>query len=83
LPDTKGQGGTKHWIWNEGVPDDIPVFENRRVILLGPPSYSRGWTAQRLFNGLPARVEVERVLKGSEVDEWIKRLAAAEGRVRL
>src|SRR5262249_26054005 len=54
LPDAKSLGGDKHSIWNEGVPDDIPVFEARTVILLGPPSYTRTWRAQRLFNKLAA-----------------------------
>lgn len=55
----------------------MPPFEGRRVILLGPPSYSRTRRAQRLFSKLPARLEVERVLAKAEVYEWMKRLAVA------
>jgi hypothetical protein len=29
--------GSSHWIWNEGVPADIPSFDGERVVLLGPP----------------------------------------------
>lgn len=77
LPDPKAPGKGEHWIWNEGVPEDIPLFENRRVVLLGPLSYPRGWLAQRLFNKLPARLECESVLKKREVEDWLSRLAAA------
>jgi hypothetical protein len=73
LPTSKEVGA--HWIWNEGVPKDIPMLEGRRVILLGPSSYVRTWRAQRLFDKLPARLETERVLKGTEVSEWLVRLS--------
>lgn len=67
----------KYWIWNEGVPDDIPVFEGRRVILLGPPTYSRTWRSQRMFDKLPAKLECERVLSEAEVDDWLQRMLSA------
>src|SRR5262249_12863990 len=41
LPDPNNYGASNCWIWNEGSPEDIPVFAGRRVILLGPASYSR------------------------------------------
>jgi hypothetical protein len=74
LPPAKDMGADKQWIWNEGVPDDIPVFEGRRVVLLGPPSYQRSWPAQRLFNKLPGKLDVKKVLKKSEVEEWITKM---------
>jgi len=40
------------WIWNEGRPADIPTFEGQRVVLIGPPPYSRSWHGQRTFGGL-------------------------------
>jgi hypothetical protein len=56
------------WIWNEGRPEQIPAFDGRRVILLGPASYIRGWGARRTFPQLPAVLERERILTAEEVD---------------
>jgi hypothetical protein len=70
---------TAHWIWNEGVPADIPEFEGHRVVLLGPPSYERNFDAQRRFAGLRPDIEVQRMLSADEVEAWVKRLSAPAG----
>ena len=44
--------GSAYWIWNEGVPADIPTFEGTRVVLLGPPPYERSWNSVRRFPDL-------------------------------
>jgi hypothetical protein len=77
LPDAKDLETQATWIWNEGVPADIPVFDGHRVILLGPASYHRGWGLSRLFDRLKADLTVERRLSKAEVKDWLKRLAAA------
>lgn len=66
------------WIWNEGSPEDIPLFEGRRVVLLGPPSYPRYWQSQRMFNRLRATLHCERTLTKSEVCGWLQRMLAAK-----
>lgn len=68
---------SQHWVWNEGVPADIPVLDGHRVILLGPPSYSRSWRGQRDFNHLKADLTVEKKLSAAEVKDWLKKIAAA------
>jgi hypothetical protein len=78
LPDTSDFGSSACWIWNEGVPEDIPLFDDRRVILLGPPSYQRTWRSQRLFSKLPAKLEIERKLTKDEVSGWLLRMAASQ-----
>ncbi len=67
---------SEHWLWNEDAPIDIPTFENYRVIVLGPSSYTRGWQAQRLFAPLQASVDVDRELNADEVGEWVARLGS-------
>jgi hypothetical protein len=64
-----------HWIWNEGVPADIPAFDGYRVVLLGPPSYERNFDAQRQFAGLRPDIEVQRLLSADEVNAWVKRFS--------
>ena len=67
---------SEHWLWNEDVPAIVPKFENYRVIILGPSSYTRGWKAQRLFAPLKASVDVDCELDAEEVAAWVERLSA-------
>lgn len=71
LPVAGDQSSSENWIWNEGKPDDIPIFNGRRVILLGPRSYPRFWMSQRTFSALRANLEIERQLSANELDEWL------------
>jgi hypothetical protein len=83
LPDGTLPGALEssdHWIWNEGSPADILPFEGRRVVLLGPPPYARGWNAGRRFDGLAGSVEVLEQLSPAAVADWLDRLAAAARR---
>ncbi|WUS96816.1 hypothetical protein OHA46_09005 [Streptomyces sp. NBC_00708] len=57
-------------IWNEGLPDDIPVVEGRRVLVLDDPSYQRSWNADRFFPHLPGKAELLRVLPPDEAKTW-------------
>ena len=74
LPDGSDYDTGRHWKWYEGVPLDIVVFEGRRVILLGPPSYPRSWQAQRLFDKLPAALDIERALTKAECGNWLEQM---------
>ena len=65
---------SEHWIWNEDSPFVIPKWEQYRVIILGPSSYSRAWQAQRLFASLKASVDVDRELNADEVANWVEKL---------
>ncbi|HAS45085.1 MAG TPA: hypothetical protein DCS93_31675 [Microscillaceae bacterium] len=66
------KSGTHHWIWGEGVPADIPVFNNQyRVIILDTPSYSRGLPVQRMFQNLKAEITIEKELNADEVAQWL------------
>ncbi|MBY0460571.1 MAG: hypothetical protein K2V38_24915, partial [Gemmataceae bacterium] len=69
--------GSDHWVWNEGTPADIRLFEGVRVVLLGPPPYDRGWNAGRRFAHLTAELTVERTLTAGQVSDWLERLASA------
>jgi len=70
-----GQSATAHWIWNEGTPADIAVFEGRRVILLGPAAYSRTWPAQRTFSAMKAGVAYRGRADARRVRGWLERMA--------
>jgi hypothetical protein len=77
LPDHTNTGSIDNWIWGEGRPEDIPLFEGYRVILLGKSSYQRTWRAQRMFNKLEAELKVEQKLSRGEVQQWLKKMAEA------
>jgi hypothetical protein len=66
---------SQDWIWNEGVPDDILLFEGRRVILLGPPPYSRSFNGGRMFRDMEPEFVIEKKLGPQEVDSWLNRIA--------
>lgn len=72
-----GHADSHHWISGEGCPADIYPFEERRVVLLGRPSYQRFWVAGRTFSGMSGEMTVERRLSDTEVESWLNRLAKA------
>jgi hypothetical protein len=75
LPDDKDS--SQHWIWGEGHPQDIAIFQGYRVVLLGPPAYTRTWTSQRMFSALPAQITRDQLLSPAEVTQWLQQMAAA------
>jgi len=78
LPDSSNYRDSDSWIWGEGSPEDISVFEGRRVVLLGPASYARAWGCARMFDKLPATLEVEQNLAKDEVTDWLQRMLTAK-----
>lgn len=66
-----------HWIWNEGVPADIPPFEGTRIVLLGPPPYERSWTTGRKFPAMTGDLRVDKFLTTDEQRGILGRIAAA------
>ncbi|MEU9736397.1 hypothetical protein [Streptomyces sp. NPDC048002] len=69
-------------IWNEGLPDDIPVVEGRRLLVLDEPLYERSWNADRFFPHLPGTAELTRVLNADETRLWFARTSTPEGTQR-
>lgn len=74
LPEPADQGGRENWIWGEDTPANIPLFDGRRVILLGPLAAPRTWKSQRTFKLLPAKLEVGEKLPRDEVTRWLERM---------
>ncbi|MDY0812952.1 hypothetical protein [Kitasatospora purpeofusca] len=62
------------WIWNEGMPADIPVVDGVRTLVLDPQPYERSWAAGRFVEQVPGDLRLERVLAPAEA---AARLAAA------
>lgn len=58
-------------IWGEGTPQDIGSIENIRIILLGKTSIQRSWSANRLFLGMEANLEIIEILSLDQVRKWI------------
>ncbi|MGI5397819.1 hypothetical protein [Streptomyces sp. CA-251251] len=70
-------------IWNEGLPDDIPAVEGRRLIVLDEPTYQRSWNADRFFPHLPGKAELSRVLTADETRSWFTRTSSGDGTHRV
>ena len=66
------------WVWNEGVPAEIPTLDGEHVLVLDEQPYPRSWTAQRRHPLVTGWLEVESELPPEEADLWWQRVAPAE-----
>ncbi|GIG68357.1 hypothetical protein [Phytomonospora endophytica] len=69
---------TGAWIWNEGRPADIPLFEDRRVVVLDPPSYPRSWNNDRQYPMMTGSLTLDRVLPEAEAAAWLAKVGPAQ-----
>jgi hypothetical protein len=67
------------WIWNEGRPSDIPFAGERRVVVIDPPPYQRGWNAGRAYPMMVPEIQLERVLPADEAAGWASRVTDRSG----
>lgn len=77
LPPASDKSASVHWIWGEGCPADISIFEGRRVILLGPAGYRRSWNGGAELP-LSPKIEVLKWLDPSEIEGWMHRFDQAK-----
>lgn len=66
-----------YFVWNEGVPADIPRFGDVRVVLVGSCPFSRSWPTGRVFHGMTGDLTIEETLAPDAVIDWLHRLATA------
>ncbi|MFF2950875.1 hypothetical protein ACFVVU_05915 [Kitasatospora sp. NPDC057965] len=65
------------WIWNEGMPEDIPVVDGVRTLVLDPQPYERSWAAGRFVEQVPGDLRLERVLAPEEAAARLAAVAPA------
>ena len=65
------------WIWNEGRPADIPLFDGARVVILDPPAYERRWQAGRAFPLMRPTCVVTATMSPQEADAWLAKARPA------
>jgi hypothetical protein len=66
------------WIWNEGVPADIPALNGTRVVVIDPPSYERTFPAGRRFPMMPATLRVSGAHRPEDLAGWWPYIAASQ-----
>ncbi|MES0832911.1 hypothetical protein [Nocardiopsis tropica] len=66
------------WVWNEGVPAEIPTVDGEPVLVLDEQPYPRSWNAGRRHPQVRGWLEVESELPREEAALWWKRVAPAE-----
>ncbi|MFE9246114.1 hypothetical protein [Nocardiopsis sp. NPDC006938] len=66
------------WVWNEGVPADIPTIDGEHVLVLDEQPYPRSWNAGRRHPHVRGWLEVDSELDPDEAALWWKRVAPAE-----
>lgn len=82
LPSPRADDAHPHWVWLEGVPLDIPVFEGERVILLQPPVMKRSYEVDPAFSSLRPRLELKSKIAGPEVERLLAKMAPAAAKWR-
>lgn len=60
------------FIWGEGLPADIAVFEGQRVVIACEPSVERGWNAGRRFAELKPELLLEEVFTRVQVRKLLE-----------
>jgi hypothetical protein len=74
---------TEHWIWMEGIPDDIPVGAGKqRVVLLQDAPDSRPIPVAPSFESLRPDVRVTEELSSAEVERTMLTLGKAAAKTR-
>ncbi|WP_157431835.1 hypothetical protein [Actinomadura hibisca] len=76
LVDAHGQ-----WIYNEGVPADVPAVNGTRVVVLDPPSYRRSFPAGRKHPMMTGRLVLEGVHHPEDLAAWWPHIRPAENPV--
>ena len=71
-----GFGEHDAWIWGEGVPADIEVFEGARVVLIETGGILRGWKAHKIFPAMAARLDLVATIPEDEVVAMLRRMEA-------
>ncbi|MFB4305644.1 hypothetical protein [Actinomadura sp. GTD37] len=72
LVDARGE-----WIWNEGVPADVPAVNGTRVVVIDPPSYERTFPAGRRFPLMPATLRVDGMHLPEDLAGWWRHIKPA------
>lgn len=57
-------------IWNEGVPADIPVLGDARVLVLDPLPYPYSWTPGRRFPLIPGYLTLDATYHPDDLTAW-------------
>src|SRR5699024_2742599 len=66
------------WVWNEGMPAEIPTIDGEHILILDEQPYPRSWNAGRRHPHVHGWVEVESELTHQEAMLWWKRVSPAE-----
>ncbi|MBR8745077.1 hypothetical protein [Nocardiopsis sp. MG754419] len=66
------------WVWNEGLPAEIPSVDGEHVLILDEQPYPRSWNAGRRHPQVSGWLEVDSELDAQEAQLWWKRVAPAE-----
>ena len=66
------------WVWNEGMPAEIPTIDGEHVLVLDEQPYPRSWNAGRRHPHVRGWLEVESELTREEAALWWKRVAPTE-----
>ncbi|WP_017591761.1 hypothetical protein [Nocardiopsis potens] len=66
------------WVWNDGVPADIPTHDGEHVLVLAEQPYPRSWNPGRRHPQVSGWLEVAHEVTGEELERWWRLAAPAQ-----
>ncbi|MFW5417967.1 hypothetical protein J0910_15250 [Nocardiopsis sp. CNT-189] len=66
------------WVWNDGVPADIPTHDGEHVLVLAEQPYPRSWNPGRRHPHVSGWLEVAHEVTGEELERWWRLAAPAQ-----
>lgn len=67
----------QNWVWLEGVPAEIPLFEGERVVLFTKPLMARTVEVEPAFEALYPRMKLKSKVSAPEVDRLLAKMGKA------
>jgi hypothetical protein len=77
-----GMAGASNWIWADGVPRQIPAWKGTRVLLLQKAPFPKSFDPVRMFGGLDAFAQIQKVLSLAETEALLKQIGQSSDQFR-
>jgi len=77
-----GMAGASHWIFLEGSVKEIPLWNGKRLVILGKAPFSKKFSPVRVFDKLIANIKINKLIEEKEVIEMLEEIGKTDEIVR-
>lgn len=77
-----GMAGASHWTYLEGSVKEFPLWNGKRVIILGKAPFAKKFEPIRVFDKLQAKVTIKKSMGEQEVTALLQEIGKTEDNVR-